>query len=263
MTPNGIREKVQQGEPVINGWLSMNCAFSAEIMAAQGYDSLTVDLQHGIVDSAGAVAMLQAMRASGVTPMIRVPWLEPAAVMRALDAGALGVICPMVSTAEEAARLVSYMRYAPAGGRSMGPTRAVFAAGPDYVQHADDEVMCFAMIETAEGFANLDAILATPGLDGVYIGPSDLTLALTGRKYRGGLDREEPEMIEAIRKIQARAKSAGVVSCLHTNSADYAARGIGWGFDMVTIANDVSLLAAAAKGSLEAARAAIAAAARA
>lgn len=257
MTPNGIREKVRQGQKVINGWLSMGCAFSAEIMAAQGYDALTIDLQHGLIDEASAAVMLQSMRASGVTPIVRVPWLDPAAIMRALDWGALGVICPMVNTADEAALLVSAMRYPPNGLRSMGPTRAVFASGTTYVERADAEVMCFAMIETAQGFANLDAIAATPGLDGLYIGPSDLTLALTGRKHRAGLDREEPEMIEAFRKIQASAKSAGIIACLHTNSADYAARGLGWGFDMVTVSNDITLMASAAQASVAAVRAQI------
>lgn len=250
MIANGIRAAWAQGRAVINGWLSIGSPFSAEIMAAQGYDSLTVDLQHGLIGPEAAATMLQAMRASGVTPMVRVPWLDPADIMRALDAGAYGIICPMVNTAEDAARLVSYMRYPPNGQRSFGPTRALFAAGADYGDHADREVLCLAMIETAEAVANLDAIVATPGLDGVYIGPADLTLGLTGRRFRTGFDREEPEIVAAILDILARAKRAGIRACLHNGSAAYAAKAIGWGFDLVTVSNDVRLLASAAQASV-------------
>ena len=198
--------------------------------------------------------MLQAMRASAVTPLVRVPWLDPAAIMKTLDAGAYGVICPMINTRAEAERLVSYVRYPPAGVRSFGPTRANFSAGADYGQHADDEILCFAMIETAEAFANLDAIVSTPGLDGVYIGPADLTLGLTGRRYPTGFDREEPEIVEAILAILRKAHAAGIRACLHNGTPAYAAKAVGWGFDLVTISNDVRLLAAAAQASVAAAR---------
>lgn len=254
MIPNAIRQKWAGGKSVINGWLSIACPFTAEIMSAQGYDSVTIDLQHGLVGYEVATTMLQAMRASGVTPMVRVPWLDPAAIMKSLDAGAYGIICPMVNTREEAERLVSYVRYPPQGVRSFGPTRANFSAGGDYGEHADAEILCFAMIETAEAFANLDAIVSTPGLDGVYIGPADLTLGLTGRRYPTGFDREEPEVVEAIKTILHKAHRAGIRACLHNGTPAYAAKAIGWGFDLVTISNDVRLLAGAAQASVSAAR---------
>lgn len=254
MIPNGIRRKWSEGKPVINGWLSIASPFTAEIMAGQGYDSLTIDLQHGLVGYEVATTMLQAMRGSPVTPLVRVPWLDPAAIMKVLDAGAYGVICPMINSREQAERLVSYMRYPPRGTRSFGPTRANFSAGADYGDHADAEVLCLAMIETAEAMANLEAIVTTPGLDGVYIGPADLTLGLTGRRYRTGFDREEPEMIEAIQRIADASHKAGIRAGLHTGSPDYAARAIGWGFDLVTLSSDVRLLAAAAQSSVGAVR---------
>jgi 4-hydroxy-2-oxoheptanedioate aldolase len=254
MIKNGIRERWAAGKPVINGWLSTSSPFVAEIMAAQGYDSLTIDLQHGFVGYEAAAAMLQAMRASGVTPMVRAPWLDPGDIMKALDAGAYGIICPMINTAEEAARLVSYMRYPPNGVRSFGPTRVTFSAGADYGQHADQEVLCLAMIETAEAMKNLDTIVATKGLDGVYIGPADLTLGLTGRKYPTGFDRQEPEMVEAIQSVLKAAHKAGICAAIHCGTPDYAAKAVGWGFDLVTISNDVRLLAGAAQASVSAAR---------
>ena len=189
MTPNAIRRLWSEGKPVLNGWLSIGSPFVAEILAAQGYDSLTIDQQHGLLGYEALAPMLQAMKASPVTPMVRVPWLSAGDIMKALDAGALGIICPMINSRAEAERFVSCMRYPPHGQRSFGPTRAVFAHGSDYGREADASVLCLAMIETADGMRNLDEIVATPGLDGVYIGPADLTLGLTGRKYPTGFDR--------------------------------------------------------------------------
>ena len=254
MIRNELKTKWAAGQPTINGWLSINSPFVAEIMAAQGYDSVTVDMQHGAVSYEGALAMLQAMRASGVVPMARVPWLDPGAIMKALDAGAYGIICPMVNTRADAARLVSYMRYPPLGTRSFGPTRAIFAAGDGYAAEANGEMLAFAMIETAEAMTNLDEIVRTPGLDGVYIGPADLTLGLSDGTLPPGFDRTEPEMVDAIRRILEAAQTAGIRAALHCGSPDYAAQAMGWGFDMVTLSNDVRLLASAASDTLRRAR---------
>jgi 4-hydroxy-2-oxoheptanedioate aldolase len=254
MTPNGIRRLWAEGKPVINGWLSIGSPFVAEIMAAQGYDAVTVDQQHGFLGYDAIAPMLQAMKAAPVTPMVRVPWNAPGDIMKALDGGALGIICPMINSREETEQFVSCMRYPPNGQRSMGPTRAVFAHGADYGKWADEQVIALAMIETADGMKNLKDIVRTPGLDGVYIGPADLTLGLTGRKYPTGFDREEPEMVDAIRTILAKAHDAGIKACLHCGSSAYAAKAVGWGFDLVTLLNDVRLLAGAAKTSVDQAR---------
>ena len=257
MPQNNIRRLWGEGKPVINAWLSIGNTFTAEIMSRQGYDAVTIDQQHGFLGYDALAPMLQAMKASPVTPMVRVPWLAAGDIMKALDAGALGIICPMINNREEAETLVSLMRYPPHGPRSMGPTRSVFAHGADYGTWADGDVLALAMIETADGMKNLRDIVRTPGLDGVYIGPADLTLGLTGRKYPTGFDREEPEMIEAIKEICARAHEAGIKACLHCGSSAYAAKAISWGFDMVTLLNDVRLLAGAAKASVDQARALI------
>ena len=254
MIPNGLKRKWADGHGTINGWLSIGNAFSAEIMGQQGYDSITIDIQHGFLDYGDARSMLQALRASGVTPMARVPWLEPGIIMKVLDAGAYGVICPMINTADQAAALVDCMRYPPLGNRSFGPTRVNFAAGSDYASEANDNMLAFAMIETAEGVENVEAICATAGLDGIYIGPSDLTLGVTRGRLVPGFDREEPEMIEVIRKILRAAKTAGIRAGIHCGTPAYAARMIGWGFNMTTISGDTRLLAAAAAASVDEAR---------
>jgi 4-hydroxy-2-oxoheptanedioate aldolase len=258
MQPNPIKTLWGQGKSVLNGWLSIACPFTAEIMAAQGYDALTIDLQHGLVGFETATTMLQAMRASGVAPLARVPWLDPGAVMRVLDAGAYGVICPMIDTAEEAQRLVSFVRYPPTGTRSFGPFRATVAASAgdysEYRSHADDQMLCFAMVETAQGVAHIDEIVSVPGLDGIYIGPADLTLGLTGTRYPPGVDREEPELIETIRRLLDRAHQAGIRAGLHTGTPAYATRAVEWGFDLVTVSSDVHLLEGAAHASVQAFR---------
>jgi 4-hydroxy-2-oxoheptanedioate aldolase len=166
--------------------------------------------------------------------------------MKALDAGAYGIICPMVNNAEDAAKLVSYLRYPPLGQRSFGPTRVSFAAGANYAGEANDNMLAFAMIETAEGMANLDAIAATPGLDGLYVGPADLTLSLTGGRLAPGFDRQEPEMIEALQKVVAACGKNNICAALHCGTPEYAARAIGWGFRMTTVGGDSRFLAAAA-----------------
>lgn len=250
MTPNKLKQLWSQGKPTINGWCSIGNAFTAEIMAAQGYDSVTVDVQHGALDYSSLLPMLQAMRASGVVPMARVPWLEPGIIMKTLDAGAFGIICPMVNDARQAAEFVSYMRYPPLGQRSFGPTRVSFAAGADYGAHANNEMLAFAMIETAEGMANLSSIAATPGLDGLYVGPADLTLSLAQGRFPPGFDREEPEMIAALKEIVVACKANGIRAALHCGTPDYAARAIKWGFDMTTVSGDTRLLAGAAAASV-------------
>ena len=251
MTPNKLKAIWAEGRSSINGWLSIANSFTAEIMAAQGYDSIGIDLQHGAVDYQDALTMLQAMRASNVVPLVRVPWLEPGIIMKALDAGAYGVICPMINTADQAAQFVSHVRYPPAGQRSFGPTRANFSAGGNYAAEANGEILAFAMVETAEAMVNLDAIAATPGLDGIYVGPADLTFSLAEGRLTPAFDREEPEMIEALHKIVAACKAHGIRAALHCGTPDYAARAIGWGFDMTTVSNDVRLLAGAADATVK------------
>lgn len=246
MFPNRLKEAWAEGRPTINGWCSIGNPFVAEIMAAQGFDSVTVDMQHGALDYSHLLPMFQAMRASGAVLMARVPWLEPGMIMKALDAGAMGIICPMVNSGEEAARLVSYLRYPPLGQRSYGPTRVGVAAGPAYAKEANGNILAFAMVETAEAMANLEAIAATPGLDGIYVGPADLSLSLSGGQLAPGFDREEPEMVAALQRIADVCRAHGIRAGLHCGTPDYALKAAGWGYSLTTVGGDARFLAAAA-----------------
>jgi len=215
MKPNAIRTLWAADKPALNGWCSIASPFAAEIMAAQGYDSVTVDLQHGALDYSALLPMFQAMKGAGPVLMARVPWLDAGHVMKALDAGAMGIICPMINTRAEAETFVSYMRYPPLGQRSYGPTRAAFAMPGYTTEGANREVLALAMIETDQGVANLEEIAATPGLDGLYVGPSDLTLGTQQGRLPAGFDREEPEMIQIIQRIAKVAQANGIAACLH------------------------------------------------
>ncbi len=244
MRENRIRKIWRDGGAVINGWLAIPSSLSAETMSHQGWDSLTVDQQHGMVDFQSAVPMLQAISTTDTVPITRVPWLEPGIIMKSLDAGAYGIICPMINTGEDAKALVGACRYAPQGHRSFGPVRALMYAGADYPQHANDTVVAIAMIETQQALFNLEEILSVPGLDGIYIGPSDLALSLGGTPKP---DQTDPKVVEAIDHILASAKSRGVVPGIHCGSPAYAARMVEQGFQLVTIQSDNLLMAAAAK----------------
>ncbi len=219
-------------------------SFSAESMAHQGWDSLTIDLQHGMIDYQAMIPMLQAISGTEAVPLVRVPWLEPGILMKTLDAGAYGVICPMVNTREEAQKLVAYTHYAPGGTRSFGPARALLYAGADYAQHANATIVTFAMIETAQALDNLDDILSVEGLDAIYIGPSDLSLSLG---CAPALDDLDPKVAQAVDHILARAKAHGVVAGIHNASPQAALRRIAKGFQFVTVSSDAQLMAAGAQ----------------
>ena len=241
MRENRLRALWKTGGAAVNGWLAIPNGFSAETMAHQGWDSLTVDLQHGVVDYQSMIPMLQAISTTDTVPVVRVPWLDPGALMKSLDAGAYGVICPMINTPDEAARLVAYTHYAPRGTRSFGPVRALLYGGADYAQHANDTIVTFAMIETAQALENLDAIMSVEGLDAVYIGPSDLSLALGCRPV---FDDVDPPVEQAIDHILARAKAHGLVAGIHNGTPEGALARIAKGFQFVTVSSDARLIAA-------------------
>ncbi|GGR03521.1 HpcH/HpaI aldolase family protein [Deinococcus ruber] len=232
------------GETVLNGWLHLPGGVSAELMGRAGYDALTIDLQHGLIGDGGLVGTLQAIAATSAVPLVRVPWLHPPDLMRALDAGAAGVICPMIDTPEQAAALVHACRYAPAGGRSYGPTRARLIHGSDYAQHANTQTLIFAMIETAQALENLDSILDTPGLSGVYVGPADLSLSLTGQAT---LDFSVGEAAPAVAHIAQAARQRGLIPGIFTQGGELARHAVALGYTFVTAGSDFALLEGAAR----------------
>ena len=248
MRPNKIKQIWRDGKCVSLGWLSVSHGFSAEVMARQGFDALCVDLQHGTAEMKDVGPMLQAISQTDCVPVVRVPWNDPPTIMKALDLGAYGIIVPLINTAEDAAKAVAACRYPPVGMRSSGPVRAVHYGGSDYLAKANDEIVIMAMIETKEGLANLDAICATPGLDAVYIGPSDLSFAL-GMAPRG--DNPDPVHIATCDKIREAAHKRGIKAVMHCASAAFAAGAVKRGFDMVMLTSDLASMIAGARKQLD------------
>lgn len=243
MRTNELRSIFAGGGTVLNAWLAIASSYSAEMMAHQGFESVTVDLQHGPVDFQVAFAMLQAISTTKAVPMVRVPWNEPILTLKLLDAGAYGVICPMINSKAQAEAFVAACRYPPQGTRSFGPNRAVIYGGLDYWQHANQEVLLFAMVETREGLGNLDEILSVAGIDGIYVGPSDLSMSL-GKAP--SLDPQDTEVLEAIGSICAATRRRGKIAGIHTDTASTTLRRIKQGFQFCSILNDVRLMAIAA-----------------
>ena len=249
MRKNKLKQMFKEGRPIINGWLQIPSAFSAEVMAHQGWDSCTIDMQHGVVDYPNALNMLQSISTTNTTPLARVNWNEPGQIMKILDAGCYGIICPMVSNRKEAENFIQACLYPPKGYRSFGPIRGLLYGGADYAKHADQEILKLAMIETKEALGKLDEILDTPNLDGIYIGPADLSLALGEEP---GFDRpENTKAFKEILRILESSKKRNLLSGIHNGSVDYAQKMISKGFDLVTIGSDQRFMSTGAKSSIE------------
>ena len=228
---------------VINGWLHLPSSFASEIMAHQGWDSLTLDTQHGPYDFTGAVGMIQAIQTTATPVVVRVSWNDPGTIMKYLDAGVHAIICPMVNTPAECEAFVQACRYPPQGYRSYGPTRAALHFGPEYAAGANGFVVTMPMIETAQALDNLEQILDVPGVDAIFVGPGDLGQALYGQAQ---IDRETPEFLVTLERIAVSARAKNIGAGIFTANSAYAKKMIEFGYNFVTISSDVRLLASAA-----------------
>src|SRR5206468_1704764 len=242
---NKVKEIWASGKAVVNAWLAIPSGFSAEVIAQCGFDSVTVDMQHGVQDYHSMVQCFQAMQAHPVTPMVRVPWNEPGIIGKVLDGGAYGVICPMINTKQEAESFVQYCKYPPRGTRSNGPIRAaMYGEASGYQTTANAETLCIPMLETRSAVENMESILDVDGIAGVYIGPSDL-----GFSYGlvPKLDRDEPEILKIYEKIVKECGKRGLNPGIHCSGADGAVRAINMGFKLVTLSNEVGLMSTYAR----------------
>lgn len=251
MRPNQLNSVWNEGRHALNAWLSIGSSYSAEVLAHLPYDAVTVDLQHGMYGVETAVAMLQAISASDSVPMVRVPQNDQAIIQHVLDMGAYGVICPMIDTRSQCEAFVEALRYPPAGSRSFGPSRGLLYGGPDYAAHANDTIHGWAMIETREGLENIEEIVRVDGLDGIYVGPSDLSMAIEGSLA--------PQLSPAIRRhilrIVAVARDARRRVGIFCTDAAFAREMITAGCNLVTIMNDAGLLRKATRDIMDELRA--------
>ena len=245
-----LRARWRTGQPTFGLWAAISSSLTVELAAAAGYDYVCVDMQHGLSDERAMTSMLQAIDAGGSTALVRVAGNEPWLVMRALDLGAAGVIVPLVGSAAEAERAVSACRYPPDGIRSYGPSRAELVLGTTTPSELAAAVLCFVMIETREGLDRLEEIASVPGLDGLYIGPSDLSVALGLVPRVGG-----PELEDAIVRIREVAHAHGLAAGMHCAHGQAASARAAEGFELVTVAVDSWLYRAAVARELADARA--------
>jgi 4-hydroxy-2-oxoheptanedioate aldolase len=246
MRQNSLRTIWAAQGAALGGWLTIPSSFSAEVMAHVGFDWICVDMQHGMIDFSQLVPMLQGISTTTATPLVRVPRNEPGIIGKCLDAGAWGVIVPMVNTRQEAEDAVAACRYAPAGIRSFGPLRARYYAGFDYFTRANAEVACIVMIETELAVGNVEDIVSVPGVDAVYVGPADLSVTL-------GLppapDQTDPRFTDALTRVVDACRRHDVIPGIAGNAATAVVR-LAQGFRLVEVASDAGVLAIGAGAAL-------------
>lgn len=250
MTHNAFKEKLSSGTTTLGAWMMLREPMVAAAAANLDYDYLCVDMQHGVQDYGDVVAQLSAAARSNVTPIARTHSNDAGLVGRLLDAGALGIIFPMVNTKADAEAAVKACRYAPGGARSMGPIGAMTLHGSDYFAKANDEVLCIPMIETAEAVGNLDEILSVEGVDTIYVGPSDLSITLG---LAPGNDNPDPLFVDALATILDRCAHHNVVPGIHC-SPELAGKRHEQGFRMLTVGYDFGPVIAALRSDLATSR---------
>lgn len=253
MTENTLASTLDEGRIALGAWMFLREPLLAEAAATLEYSYVCIDMQHGLQDFGDVTAMLAATARAGATPIVRTPWNEPGLVGRFLDAGALGIIFPMINSPEEAARAVAACRYAPDGNRSMGPIGAMVRHGGSYFRAANTQVLPIAMIETKQALDALDDILAVEGVDTIYVGPADLGLSLG---LAPGLDSDDPVFVDAIGQIIEACARHGVTPGIHC-SPELAGKRADQGFKMITVGYDYGPALAALGADLRASKAAV------
>jgi 4-hydroxy-2-oxoheptanedioate aldolase len=253
-TDPSFPERLTSGAPVLTAWCGLPDPAAAGILAREPFDAVVLDVQHGSIDFAAALQAIPLIAAAGKPALVRIPVGDFASASRYLDAGVSGVIAPMINTVEDARRLAGFTKFPPVGERSWGAYGALALSGleaGEYLAKANGLTVTFAMIETREALNIVDDILAVPGIDGIFIGPSDLSIALSGGK---GLNPTGAEVEKAVDHALFRARAANKVAAIYAVSGARAAELSAKGFNMVSIGSDISMLKAGAQAALAAAR---------
>ena len=245
-----LKERWRAGEITLGAWCVMPGAMGPEVLARQGFDWIMIDMQHGCIEYGDALAMIRAVDQTPATPIVRVPWNEPSVIGRVLDAGALGVLVPMIQTAEDARKAVEAALYPPLGRRSFGPVRAGLRDGPTYFTGANERIAVVVMIETREALEAVEEIASVPGVDALFVGPFDLWLALG---LAAGDNDGKPVFDEAIQRIATAAKRAAIATAVLANPGVAPLR-MRQGFQMISVTTDFMTLGSASRADLESVR---------
>lgn len=253
-----LKDRLQRNGYVLNGYVSMASPHSAELYALQGWDAVTLDMEHGSIGFDSAVAIFQAVLASGAVPMVRIPAVDHALIGMLLDAGAMGITCAMVNTAQEAQDLVSACRYPPLGQRSLSRlSRAALVYGPSYNATANDHINIYAMVETKMGMDNLNAIASVPGLSGIYFGSVDYAMSVRGEfaPIGGGNPEVEALIHQATLTIAHACQEHHVVAGMNATSPKAAASLMAMGFRFITLSSDARAMMVQARAWVDETRA--------
>jgi 4-hydroxy-2-oxoheptanedioate aldolase len=233
-----MRRLIVDGRVAYGGWCMIPSPFVAEIVSASGCDWLCIDQQHGLIDDAAMRVMVQAAAIRRTPTLVRVPWNQPASIMRSLDAGADGVIVPMVNTRQEAEQAMYATRYPPAGYRSWGAMRSGMAQTDFSPAVGNAQAVCLVMIETVEGVANLEEILSVPGVDGVLVGPNDLSISHSGDTRGAATSPRDIEMLAHVGETCRRRGLAAAISADITQAKRWAAAG----FTLIALPSDAAII---------------------
>ena len=256
MRTNQVKEKLKRGEAALGAWLNLPSVPSARIMARLGFDWLVVDMEHSAHNPALMADVVATIVDAGTSaPIVRVPANGVEWFKWALDAGAWGVVVPMVNTREEAQRAVEFAKYPPRGTRSIGGAFGPYGFGitdwPEYARMANDETLVIVQIESAPALQNLDAILSVDGIDVAFVGPNDLHAQIG---LPPSSDGTEPAFMEALERVKASARAHHVATGIFSSNGEAAAQRIRQGFQMISVTTDVSSMIAEATRNLRAAR---------
>ena len=247
-----LAKALHAGETVFSGWCGLPYPIVAETLARDGFTAVTIESQHGLWDVAGILAGIAAVRQGGAAPIVRVPLGDFALVSRALDFGAEGIIAPMINTPADAKAFAAAAKFPPVGERSWGPHRAMTLGGVSdmatYLREANDHIVTLAMIETRTALQNFDAIMATPGIDGFFLGPSDLSIALSDGKNVDPLSKDVDAELD---RMIAGAQKAKKIPGAYCHSAERAAALAKRGVKFLAVSSDLSMLRAGAAAALK------------
>jgi 4-hydroxy-2-oxoheptanedioate aldolase len=247
-----LANRLRSGETVFSGWCGLPYPLVAETLARDGFSAVTIESQHGLWDVGGILAGIAAVRQGGAAPIVRVPLGDFALVSRALDFGAEGIIAPMINTAADARAFAAAAKFPPLGERSWGPHRAMTLGGVSdqsvFLREANDHVVTLAMIETRTALQNLDAIMETPGIDGFFLGPSDLSIALSNGSTVDPLSKEVDRELDRLISTAQRLKKIPGAYC---HAADRAAALAKRGVKFLAVSSDLAMLRAGAAAAMK------------
>ncbi len=241
--PFSLAARLRAGDIVHSAWCGLGAPIVAEMIARDGFNTVTLDAQHGLWDFAAMRDAVAAVRGAGAAPMVRVALNDFGTVSRLLDVGCEGIIAPFINTAEDARAFAAVAKYPPLGERSFGPMRAMTLTGiadpKDYVSQANDNIVALAMIETRAAVDNIEAIAATPGIDGLFLGPVDMSLTLSGGK---SLDAGAPDVDRVLTRIIQATKDTGKIAGTYCFEAEHAAAFEKRGVRFFLIGSDTAFL---------------------